>query len=572
MKKYLILALFFFSPFLFADTPLPSDQAFDVRATAKDNQTILVQWQIAPKYYLYKNKFAFDVYRPEHLTLASPLFPAGDQLLKTQLGSFDVYANHVLITLPLLQSTQDHIVLEAHYQGCSQNGYCYPPTQKLIPINLASNYMQWKKPLKIDIVKTDPPLTNAVISESLFHHNIFWMALIFLGFGILIAFTPCVLPMIPILSSMIVGQKQKHHTIRPAQSFLLSLFYVLGMAITYAVAGVLFAYLGSNIQASLQQPWVIIVFSALFLLLALSLFGLFEIQLPYRLRNKLANVQHQSGSYLSAGVMGCLSTLILSPCVTPPLVAVLGFVSQTGNLVLGGILLFIMGIGMGTPLLLIGLLGPRVLPKSGAWMNTIKIVLGLMMLAVTILMLQRIIDSTSAMILWGLLLIGAGLYFISRSISFKRLMGNTAGLLLLIYGVLVLYGTYHRFDNPFNLFQRQIAAKESLPFHVIYSLSEYQELIQKYPGKPVMMDFYASWCIDCRALDAFVFTKPEVKAALKGYLLIRADITKTNPEIEALMKHFKVIAPPTILFLKDGKEVGSRITGITSTEGFLKHV
>lgn len=562
---------------VFADEPLPVNEAFQFSATAKDYQTILVTWKIAPNYYLYQQHFHFQVIKPKNVTLGNPLYPSDTETLKTSLGSFAVYSHSLTIPIPIIQADEKNLVLQVHYQGCSKAGYCYPPMTKIVPINLSSHFMQPVQGLNIDVapepVKTSRNKFETLLSE----HSLFLVMAGFLGFGLLLSLTPCVLPMIPILSSMIVGREKMTH----AHTFLLSLFYVLGMAITYAIAGILFGVIGGSVQVIFQQPWIIMAFSLLFVAMSLSLFGLYQIQLPEKLRTLIAEKSHhqKSGTYLGAAIMGILSTLILSPCVTPPLVAVLGFISQTGNAVAGGVALFAMGIGMGAPLLLIGAIGPKILPKSGAWMNTVKNLMGIFLLAVAIFMLQRVLPGVVAMILWAGLSLGTALYLgaLSTAKSPWMIVKKSIGILFFVYGILLIVGAYHDNTNPLSVLtlQKNCESKNHVGFQTLHSISDIESAIKTAQGKGqlVMLDFYANWCIACKELQLNTFQDPAVALQLAHVVLLRVDVTENSIENQLIEQQYGVIAPPTVLFFKDGQEIpNSRVIGYLSATPFLSHL
>lgn len=486
-----------------APNPLSVDEAFQFSATARDYQTILLRWKIAPMHYLYQKRFQITVLKPVHLQLGDPLYPAGAQLLKTPLGDFDVYSQSLILPIPIIDATQKSVVLQVHYQGCSQLGYCYPPTEKTVEINLAGNYMHWVRGLSMDVapVKTSAE-TSAQTKSALI------TLLSFLGFGILLSLTPCVLPMVPILSSIIVGRKEISHR----HAFLLSLFYVLGMACVYALIGFFFGVIGKNIQLVFQNPYVIVGFGLLFVVMALSMFGLFQLQLPEKWRQRILHTSQRQkrGSYVGVFVMGVLSTLILSPCVTPPLVAALGLISQSGRALMGSAALFMMGLGSGLPLLLIGLVGPKILPRPGRWMNVIKFLLGLLLLVVAFLMVARV------------------------------------------------------FIAP---------AKPPLPFQQVYSVSQVEEIVKTHPKDTIMLDFYANWCISCQEMDRFTFSNPAVQNALEKMILLRVDLTANSPQNAAIMQQYAIIAPPTILFFKNGELLPvARMVGAQSAPRFLQEL
>lgn len=505
MKKgFLFFGLIFFILTSFsAPNPMPADQAFQLSATAKDYQTILLHWEIAPMHYLYQKRFKVSVLKPAGLQLGNPLFPAGTQLLKTRLGDYEVYAHSIVLPIPIIDATQKNVLLRVHYQGCSQMGYCYPPIAKTVAVNLAGNYMQWAKPVSIDVAPAKQISQQVGMTRSAL-----MTLLTFFGFGVLLSLTPCVLPMVPILSSIIVGRKHTSHL----HAFLLSLFYVLGMACVYALIGIFFGVIGKNIQLAFQNPYVIVAFSVLFVVMALSMFGLFTLQLPEKVRSFIANKsQHQkSGSYFGVFVMGALSTLILSPCVTPPLVAALGYISQSGQAALGGGALFMMGLGSGLPLLLIGLVGPKILPKPGRWMNVIKYLLGILLLVVAFMMLARV------------------------------------------------------FEAP---------AKPPLPFKMVKTASQVEAIVKNHPADTIFLDFYANWCVSCKEMDKFVFENPAVQAKLKKLILLRVDITSNSRENRAIMQHYGVIAPPTMLVFKHGNAIAEkRIIGYQNAQKLLRKI
>ena len=441
-----ILLLTFFSLGSLAHTrarqPLSINQAFRFTATAKDYQTAILQWHVAPGYYLYRDRFKIRAIKPGTMRLAQPILPFGSiEKSFPPLGKFTVYDKSIYIIQPIMNSNKESITLQVSYQGCSKSGYCYPPTSKVVTVNLSDHYMV---PVHGTAMDVPPPpekshtLATTVnpqtkIAQMLSTKNWWGIALGFFVFGVLISFTPCVLPMIPILSSIIVGQGKISHK----RSFMLSLLYVLGMAITYAIAGVLFGFIGGSIQADFQQPWLISIFVVIFIAMALSLFGLYDLQLPESWRSKLAIISnHQKrGTIIGVILMGIFSTLILSPCVTPPLVGVLAYISQSGDAAIGGIALFIMGIGMGLPLLLIGAFGPKLIPHTGMWMVAVKNFMGVLMLAVAIWMLSRLIPDVVTMLLWGALVIGCGaaLGALSSAVGHWKHVRKAVGLLLFIY-------------------------------------------------------------------------------------------------------------------------------------------
>jgi len=397
--------------------------------------------------------------------------------------------------------------------------------------------------------------------------------LILAGLGLLLAFTPCVLPMIPILTSIIVGQKNT--TTR--QAFFLSLTYVLGTAITYAIAGLTVALLGSSLQVWLQQPIVIGIVCGLFILLALSLFGLFDLRLPNAVHNKLVHMGNtqRGGSYIGVFAMGMISTLIVSPCVTAPLVGVLLYIAQTGNVVLGASALFALGIGMGIPLLLIGVSAGKWLPKSGPWMVLTKHIFGLLMLAMAIWLGARIFSPMTIKTLSGvLLLVIAGyLAFSLPKLLGKHVANRMAGLIASVCGLFLIFGGSYLPAQVNGLFDRPSLTQKTGSFIVIHNLSDLKQqmLLAKAKQKPIIIDFYADWCDSCVSMDKNVFDKTTIKNALNNYVLVRADLSANTAEEEALLKQYNIVAPPTVLFFNDaGQELQSqRIIGEVNATEFL---
>ena len=411
----------------------------------------------------------------------------------------------------------------------------------------------------------------------------FISVLIFFGFGLLAAFTACIYPMIPILSGIIVGQKKQVSTQR---AFALSLAYVMPIAITYAVLGIVSARFGYNLQAAAQNAWVLSIFSAIFVLLALSMFGFYEIRLPISWQTKLSGLssKHERGSFYGAAIMGALSAIIVGPCVTPPLFAGITYISQTGDVWLGGSTLFAFGLGLGAPLLIIGASMGKLLPPAGAWMDTIKRFFGVVMLAVAIWFVERIIPGSIALMLWALLLIVSAIYMgaldsLQPNASWQKLWKGL-GLVILVYGVLLIIGAANGNDNLFRPLQSisngTYADLESLKFKKIKSIDDLdRELtIAKQSKQVAMLDFYADWCIDCKKMERKTFKKKEVRNALKDVVLLKADVTKNDKLDKALLSRFNLPGPPAILFFGyDGLEHNAyRLIGFVNAEKFIQHV
>jgi thiol:disulfide interchange protein DsbD len=410
----------------------------------------------------------------------------------------------------------------------------------------------------------------------------------FFGFGLLLAFTPCVLPMIPILSGIIAGQGE---SATPRRSFLLSVTYVLGMALTYTIAGAAFAAAGQQAQAFFQHPWIIIAFAALFVALALAMFGLFDLKIPAALETRLAGLsgRQKSGSFAGTAVMGALSALVVTACVAPPMVAALAVIGQTGDVMRGALALFAMAIGMGAPLLLVGVAGGRFLPHAGAWMTTVKALFGVLFLAVAVWMLERILPGSLTLALWALLVIVAGYYFggFGRSVGNTggRLVAKGLGLAAIVWGVIMMLGAASGGHDPLQPLRgaalpgiagEATASIESIPFRKVASIEDLDRELAaaQAAGKPAMLDFYADWCVSCKEMEKYTFSVPDVQQDLAGFVLLKADVTANSEADQALFRRFGVYGPPTTAFFGlHGRECRAfRLVGFVKAEDFRSHL
>ena len=412
----------------------------------------------------------------------------------------------------------------------------------------------------------------------------------FFGFGLLLAFTPCVLPMIPILSGIIAGQGE---AATPRRSFLLSVVYVLGMALTYTAAGAAFAAAGQQAQAFFQQPWIIITFAALFVGLALAMFGLFDLKIPAALETRLAGVsgRQRSGSLVGTAIMGALSALVVTACVAPPMVAALAVIGQTGDVLRGSFALFAMGIGMGAPLLLVGVAGGRFLPHAGPWMNTVKALFGVLFLAVAVWMLERVLPGSLTLALWALLVIVAGYYFggfgrTGAGTEGSRLVAKGLGLAAIVWGVIMMLGAAAGGHDPLQPLrgaalpgfggQASASASESLPFRMVASVEDLDRELAaaKAASQPAMLDFYADWCVSCKEMEKYTFSVPEVQSDLAGFVLLKADVTANSEADQALFRRFGVYGPPTTAFFSaEGRECRPfRLVGFVAADEFRSHL
>ena len=549
---------------------LKGDEAFIVSVSKMDASHLVIRWKIADGYYLYQDKLAFSL--ESQGTLGTPELP--DSILKADpvFGDVQIYQQPLLeIIVPIQKAEQQPITVSVKYQGCAVKGLCYPPTTKTITVGA--------KP----VVSEQNRLASLLAND-----NILYTILIFFGLGLLLSLTPCIFPMIPILSSIIVGQGEKVTTYR---AFIMSLVYVLAMASTYAIAGVLTGLLGENLQAAFQNPWILISFALVFVALSLSMFGFYELQLPNALQSKLTvwSNRQQGGTLIGVAIMGVLSALIVGPCVAAPLVGALIYISQTGNALLGGIALFTMSLGMGIPLIIIGTSAGHFLPKAGKWMDGVKATFGVMLLAVAIWMLERIVPGEVTMLLCASLLIISAVYMgalenLGSGVSGWQKLWKGLGLLFIIYGVFLMIGAARGTVNllqPLHTptFQVNNPVQSDLNsngFKAIKGVSGLQEALAeaKAQNKPVMLDFYADWCISCKEMEKFTFHNPQVQALLKDFVLLQADVTPNDAQDKALYKHFGIFGPPAILFFdSQGEEQNAyRIAGFMPADEFQQHL
>jgi thiol:disulfide interchange protein DsbD len=562
------------------DELLPAEQAFQFFATVKDAETLHVNWEIAKGYYLYRENIQFELTNADSNQLGNYSIPRGTPTHDEEFGQVEIFHNELGFDLPFIRTntSAQTITLQAKYQGCADRGVCYPPMTKIIDLELP--VAQSLKPIDNPI----PELSEQdQIVQSLQHDSLAMTLLTFFGFGLLLSMTPCIFPMIPILSGIIVGHGNR---ITTARAFFLSLSYVVASALTYTVFGILAALFGSNLQTTFQQPWIIGLFSAIFVLLSLSMFGFYELELPNSLKTRLHNssVKHRDGSLWGAAIMGALSSLIVGPCVAAPLAGALIYIGQTGNAVFGGSALFAMGLGMGVPLLLLGASAGKLLPKAGTWLYSTKAVFGVIMLAVAVWMLSRILPPAITILLWAMLLILPAIYLnaidpLPENSSGWRKLWKGVGLMMLAYGLLLLIGFSMGNNNPLKPLQglslnNAQAAEQGIVFEKVASLSALEARIRQASvnHQPVMLDFYADWCISCKEMEAYTLSHPKVKQALAGFVVLQADVTNNSDDDKALLAKFNLIGPPAILFFgADSQEnTAHRVIGFQDADTFIK--
>jgi len=564
---------------------LQPDEAFSVKVKARDAQALQADFIVAPTYYMYRDKISFTT-NDNTVKIISVSLPRGKIKHDPNIGDTEVYYHSFqgLITLSRSTNAPTSFTLNAVYQGCSEQGLCYSPITKALRVSLPA--VTAGQPATALLSESAQPSSQPVSEDSkiakLFRDGNFWLIIsFFFGAGLLLSLTPCVFPMIPILSGIIVG---RGHKITHMHGFLLSLAYVLGMAITYAVAGVAAGYSGDLLSNALQTPWVLGSFAAVFVLLALSMFGFYELQLPIALQSKLSNTSNRlHGGHLSGVfVMGALSAIIIGPCVAAPLAGALLYIGKTHDAVLGGIALFVMALGMGLPLLVIGASAGVLLPKAGAWMEAVKQFFGVMLLALAIWIIQPLLSVSVEMLLWAALLIFSAIYL--RALDalphnaggwHKLLKG--IGLFALLLGAAYLVGALSGANDILrplgNVGRAETLAPTSLQFSRIKDSADLDQRIAQVHGKQfVMLDFYADWCISCKELERNAFSDDAVKSKLKPVLLLQADVTANSEADKALLKRFGLFGPPGILFFDtQGKEVADfRVTGYQDTPQFLK--
>jgi thiol:disulfide interchange protein DsbD len=559
------------------DEFLDPDVAFRLAVTPEGPDGVRLRWFIAPHYYLYRDRIKLATTTPG-VTLGKADFPPGITKTDEYFGEQVIYHDELLAHVPLAHAAGgvQPLALAVTYQGCAEAGLCYPPTTKTFNINLpasgttpGASAAQGTAAAHGAVAAAAPATATAApvrayVSEQdslaglIVRGNLFAMLAMFFGAGLVLAFTPCVLPMVPILSRLIAGQGTSVTTRR---AFALSLTYVLGMALTYTAAGAAAAAAGQQVQAVFQRPWVITLFAALFVAMALSMFGLFTVQIPAAWQTRLSGTSNRqrAGSFGGVAAMGALSALIVTTCVGPALVAALVVIGQTGNVARGAAALFAMSLGMGVPLLVVGTSAGALLPKAGAWMDGIKKLFGVMMLAMAAWMLARILPGRATLFAFAVpAVIGAWVLwqFTSRRSAgqwFARGAGVAAGL----YGALLLFGCATGAVDPLRPWSTSTEPGVSLNFRSVRSVADLDREVREAAaaGRAVMLDFYADWCVSCKEMERYTFTDPQVQQSLTNAVLLRADVTANNGDDQALLRRFGIFGPPTIAFYgSDGQE------------------
>ena len=571
-----------------AEDLLPPEEAFTLEVQPAEDDAVMVQWEIADGYYLYGHSLEFTSETPG-IELGEARRPAGKMKEDEFFGQVETYRDALDITLPVSRGAgaSDTLELTVRAQGCADAGVCYPPQVRTVSVDLNAPTAQAGRatPEGANPQGSHPATEQDRIAAQLAQGNLWLVLLAFFGFGLLLTFTPCVFPMIPILSNIILGQKQ----LTPRKAFTISLTFVLAMAITYTAAGVFAGLAGANLQAALQNPWVIGGFVAIFIALALSMFGFYDLQMPTALQTRLSALssRQQGGTLMGAAIMGFLSALIVGPCVTAPLVGALLYISQTGDAVLGGLALFSLSLGMGLPLLILGTSAGSLLPRAGAWMDTVKAVFGVLLLAMAIWLLERVMPAPLTLFLWAALLMVSGVYMGAASPLPEGDRGWGAlwkgiGLVILVYGILLLVGAASGARDPFHPLEGLTAfdpgdrQMSELHFQAVNDPAELQRALEdaRAAGQPVLLDFYADWCVECAHMERTTLQDPGVIQALSGVRLLQADVTTQTPAHRELMQSFDLFGPPAMIFFNARGEERRhhRLVGYKDAEAFLEHI
>jgi thiol:disulfide interchange protein DsbD len=571
---------------------LPVDAAFTMNARFDKPNELTVAWQIAPGHYLYRDKLTFAA--AGSIELGTATLPPGIAHTDDNFGAVEVFFDYIEAKVPFARASPDAVDVEltAGFQGCKEGSICYPPGAQVMSLVLPATSefpaMVPAAPAGGELVSEQDQWLSRIVNGS-------WWTL-FGGFyvaGLLLSFTPCVLPMVPILSSIIAGQGG---TVSTQRGFLLSLAYVLGMAATYTAAGAIAALAGGQVQALFQKPWLITLFAGLFVALALGMFGLFELQMPAAVQTRLANLanRQKGGTFIGTAIIGALTALIVTTCVAPPLIGALTFISQTGDVARGSGALFALSMGMGTPLLLVGASAGRLLPKVGPWMNAVKAGFGVMLIGVAIYMMDRVLPGAVTLVLWSLLVFLTGVFLgafdaLPAAPTPMRRLAKGLGVLACLYGALLLIGATLGGTDPLRPIPQSAVTRGAtggmlaatsddgeLPFRPVETVAALDAALgeARAAGQPVMLDFTAEWCISCKEMEEYTFPDSGVIGALEPFMLLRADVTDNNDDDKALLQRFRSFGPPTIAFFDAGgtERENFKLVGFVPAEKFRTHV
>ena len=567
------------------DSFVPVDQAFPFNYYQQDGK-LMLDWQVRDGYYLYQERLSVA---GENVALGDLQMEEGTPHKDEFFGDVHIYTQPLFVNVPM-HNWQDGARVVVQYQGCAKAGFCYPPETRVIPISAFTSSSSGSttsttapKAEQAAIVTppaaksstADTPSSAPVTQQDSLAANLadnWWTPLLFLALGVGLAFTPCVLPMYPILTSIVLGSGK----LSQRRALGLSFVYVQGMALTYTLLGLVVASAGMQFQAAMQHPYVLIGLSVLFVALALSMFGVYNLQLPSSVQTWLNNLSNKQQGGSSAGVfaMGAISGLVCSPCTTAPLSGALLYVAQSGDLLTGGVALYALAMGMGIPLILVAVFGNKLLPKAGGWMDRVKTLFGFILLAAPIFLLERIMPEMWSTILWSALGIAAfgWLYHIKNSLEFGGWKQSAVGIIAVL-GLLASAQPILNYWFGNSTTQTQQA---TVSFTRIANVAELEEqlALAKAAGKPVMLDFYADWCVACKEFEKYTFHDPSVEAKLQDFVLLQADVTKNQVQDIELLKHMNVLGLPTIEFWDaNGEHVSNaRLTGFMQAEPFLEHI
>jgi thiol:disulfide interchange protein DsbD len=563
---------------------LPAEEAFVLAAERQADGTIVLDWTIAPDSYLYRDRSELALVDAGGASLGEPDFAPAKEKQDPFFGQVAVYYEQARVRVPIEGQPGPDATLKVTYQGCNEPvGVCYPPIERRLALDsiAVADDGAASTPASGDGNATGGQASRQQqIAQALDRWSTAWTLAAFFGFGVLLALTPCVFPMLPILAGIIAGERHRTHARRGTG---LALVFVTTMALTYAVAGVVVGVTGASMQAWFQQPWVLALFAALFGVLAASMFGLFDLQIPAVLRARLeGQTRRLGGTVAGAAALGPISAVVVGPCVTPPLIGALLFIAEAGEPITGGLALFALGLGMGLPLVVFGTAAGHLLPRAGPWMTTVRAAFGFLLLALAVWLIQRVVPVPVAMVLWSVLLIVAGVQMgaLAGATGPWQRLWKGLGTVLVLYGAILLVGAASGGDSVLQPLRGVVAADSADPTQPAFkSVADERELRQALAqasaqDRPVMLEVYADWCVSCQELERFTFPDAKVRQALGDTLLLRADVTANDADHQALLGRFDLYGPPAVLFFgPDGVERrGHRLVGFKGPEAFARHV
>lgn len=571
------------------DEYLHPDQAFKFSASMTRPDAVTLTWVIAPEYYLYRDRTKISLDGETTLVqLGAPQFPEGKLKHDEYFGEQVVYYEVLDVRVPVARAADatGEFKIKVQYQGCAEAGLCYNPITKYATLSLPAANAASTVDGKADTSGGAMVSEQDRLAAALQGDNLPYALLLFFAAGVMLSLTPCVLPMIPILSGIIVGQGE--HITR-TRSFSLAFTYVQGMALTYAAAGAVFVLAFKQApQAFFQQPWIVILMSLLFVALAFAMFGAYTLQMPSAIQSKLTDVSNKQrgGTFVGTFIMGALSALVVTACVAPAIIGALSVISQSRQVFRGALALYATGLGMGVPLLIVGASAGTLLPKAGAWMDTVKQMFGVLFLGVAIYLMQPLMPDVATMLLWAALAVVSGFWLFSLTHGSKQAPSvvRGLGLLVLVYGIALLLGALAGRSDPLQPLAGFTASTSgatptqahALPFKRIKTVADLDAAVAaaNASGKTVMLDFYADWCVACKEMEKYTFTDPQVQSALSNTVLLQADVTANDDDDQALLKRFGIFGPPSIMFFgRDGKErTNYRVVGYMKPEKFAAHV